>query len=179
MAEPASYTAWNGETYQGAPPEGWHLGSDGRWWSPQAGPDPTPKKRNPVLAAIAIIFGLGLIAIVIAARKDIAASDENAVVRFDDEEIIDSYRMDVAAIWEPFTNVSDETIATNARNFCLVAEKSDDQQEFTTVLSKVWEDLEQDTQEALGGDTEIYLRLSSSALQYFCPETQQELQQAD
>ena len=34
-----TYVAWDGLSYEGQPPEGWHLASDDRWWAPDTGPD--------------------------------------------------------------------------------------------------------------------------------------------
>jgi hypothetical protein len=41
------FVAWNGETYQGQPPEGWYLAADGRWWAPGSGPKPPPPAAPP------------------------------------------------------------------------------------------------------------------------------------
>ncbi len=37
-----TYIAWDGLSYEGQPPEGWHLASDERWWAPDTGPDASP-----------------------------------------------------------------------------------------------------------------------------------------
>ncbi len=45
------YIAWDGNTYEGQPPEGWYLGSDDRWWSPGTGPGPQEALGSPVASA--------------------------------------------------------------------------------------------------------------------------------
>ncbi len=48
------YVAWDGQTYEGTPPEGWYEASDGRWWpigqgpaAPQAPPAPAAPPPPP------------------------------------------------------------------------------------------------------------------------------------
>jgi len=43
------FVAWDGKTYNGKPPAGWHQGPDGRWWSPGSGGQekaPWPPKQR-------------------------------------------------------------------------------------------------------------------------------------
>ncbi|MGH1491790.1 MAG: hypothetical protein ACRBK7_20765 [Acidimicrobiales bacterium] len=42
----ATYVAWNGQSYPWPPPEGWHEGSDGRWWAAGSGPDEFQETSN-------------------------------------------------------------------------------------------------------------------------------------
>lgn len=46
-----TYQAWDGNEYQGDPPEGWYLGADDLWWSPGSGPGPKQPPAAPSNAA--------------------------------------------------------------------------------------------------------------------------------
>ncbi len=48
----ASYTAWDGESYEWPPPVGWYEASDQRWWPEGYGPPP-PAAPEPVVAQTA------------------------------------------------------------------------------------------------------------------------------
>jgi hypothetical protein len=45
------YVAWDGRTYEGTPPEGWHEASDGRWWPIGQGPAPAAAPPPPTAHA--------------------------------------------------------------------------------------------------------------------------------
>ena len=59
------YVAWDGRTYEGTPPDGWHEAADGRWWPigqgpavepapPPAPPPPPPPPAGPYQGATAV-----------------------------------------------------------------------------------------------------------------------------
>ena len=47
----SEFVAWDGNTYQGSPPDGWYFARDHRWWSPGAGPGPEVPPPAPVSPA--------------------------------------------------------------------------------------------------------------------------------
>lgn len=46
-----SYVAWNGRSYPWPPPDGWYEASDGLWWAPGTGPDPSSPPTPPTAEA--------------------------------------------------------------------------------------------------------------------------------
>jgi hypothetical protein len=73
--------AWDGNVYQGAPPAGWHLAGDGRWWpqssvpsAPELSPAGRPSNRTGCLiggavGAIAVVV-VGIAIILFASSDD-------------------------------------------------------------------------------------------------------------